>query len=326
MSTPSETPFTHRPVMVAEVVDLFLPVPAGLFVDATVGGGGHAAAVLDRRDDLELLGIDRDDEALEAASRTLRPFGDRVTLARHRFDELGDILSRTGRSDVSGVFFDLGVSSRQFDAATRGFSYRHDGPLDMRMDRRQGRSAADVVNDYDQSSLAGVLSRYGDERYASRIAAAIVSARPISSTNQLADVVKAALPAPARRRRGHPAKRSFQAIRIEVNGELDILPAALDSAVDALRPRGRCAVLSYHSGEDRIVKERFRHAVTGGCTCPPRLPCQCGAVRKARHLGRSGRRPTQAEVEGNPRASSARLRAVERIVASAADDTERETR
>jgi 16S rRNA (cytosine1402-N4)-methyltransferase len=209
--------------------------------------------------------------------------------------------------------FDLGVSSPQFDRADRGFSYRLEAPLDMRMDRRQPRTASDIVNEADDRELAHILRTYADERYAGRIARAIVAARPIVTTTQLAAVVRDAIPAPARRRGGHPAKRTFQALRIEVNNELAVLPGALDQAIGALAPGGRCAVLSYHSGEDRIVKARFRAAATGDCTCPPGLPCQCGATPLVRELRPLKRRPKADEIAGNPRSGSAVLRVVERL-------------
>ena len=213
------------------------------------------------------------------------------------------------------VLFDLGVSSPQLDRAERGFSYRQAAPLDMRMDRRGGPTAATVVNEYPEAELASVLRRYGDERFAARIARAIVAARPVSTTGELADLVREAIPAPARRRGGHPAKRTFQAIRIEVNDELAILPGSIDAAIELLAPGGRIAVLSYHSGEDRIVKDRLREAETGGCTCPPGLPCVCGAVPVVRLLRRGGWVADPAEVARNPRAESARLRAAERLPA-----------
>jgi 16S rRNA (cytosine1402-N4)-methyltransferase len=216
-------------------------------------------------------------------------------------------------SGQSGVLFDLGVSSMQLDDPERGFSYRGDGPLDMRADRRQSTTAADVVNGYDEGSLARVLARHGEERFAGRIARAVVAARPLSTTGQLAEIVRDAIPAPARRRGGHPAKRTFQAIRIEVNGELATLGAAIDRAIDLLVPGGRCVVLAYHSGEDRIVKDRFAEAVTGGCVCPPRLPCVCGAVPRVRLVWRGAHRPGPAELAANPRSESARLRAAEKL-------------
>ncbi len=305
--------FSHRPVMVDEVVATFAPVPPGWIIDATVGGGGHAAAVLRAHAHLSVLGLDRDADAIAAAREVLAPFGGRARLQQVRFDALGDAMADEGLHAISGALFDLGVSSPQLDRAERGFSYRLDAPLDMRMDRRQPRTAADIVNGTDERELARILRAYGDERYAARIAAAIVAARPLASTVELAEVVRGAIPAPARRRGGHPAKRTFQAIRIAVNGELDVLPAALDAAVAALTVGGRCAVLAYHSGEDRIVKGRFHEAATGGCTCPPGLPCQCGATPQVRELRPRKRRPSAAEVAANPRAESAVLRAVERV-------------
>jgi 16S rRNA (cytosine1402-N4)-methyltransferase len=305
--------FQHVPVMADKVVELFAPVPPGLLVDATVGGGGHARLLLEARPDCSLLGIDRDEEAIAAASATLARFGDRVTLRHARFDDLERVMTDLKIPEASGVLIDLGVSSAQLDHGDRGFSYRHDGPLDMRMDRSEPWSANDVVNGYPEVELVRVLHDHGDERYAIRIAAAIVAARPVETTAQLANIVRSAIPAPARRRGGHPARRTFQAIRIEVNKELDILPAAIDSAIDATTPGGRVVVLSYHSGEDRIVKDRLRHSVTGGCTCPPGLPCVCDAVQTVRLLRPGAWRPSKAEIAANPRAESARLRAVEKL-------------
>jgi 16S rRNA (cytosine1402-N4)-methyltransferase len=304
----SQQPFTHAPVMVDEVVRLLAPVPAGIVVDATVGGGGHAAAILDAHPHLSVVGIDRDEDALTATAAALARFGDRAVLRRARFDQLADVIE----GPVSAVLFDLGVSSPQIDRPDRGFSYMADGPLDMRMDQRDPRTAADVVNTYDERRLASLFAGSGDRRLARRIAAAIVAARPLMTTHELATVVAAAVPAPARRR-GHPAKRVFQALRIEVNAELDVLPIAIDAAIDALVPGGRCVVLSYHSGEDRIVKEHFLDASTGGCTCPPGLPCVCGARPTVRLLNRGARKPTPAELAANRRAESARLRAAEKL-------------
>ena len=305
--------FEHRPVMVDEIVELFRPVPPGLIVDATVGGGGHARALLDALPQHRLLGLDQDEEALVAANVTLTGFADRVILRRARFDRLKAMVKEAGDESVVAVLFDLGVSSPQVDRADRGFSYSQDAPLDMRMDRSQSVTAADVVNTYPVERLTSVLYDYGDERFAGRIANAIVAARPLTSTAQLVDVIRSAIPAPARRRGGHPAKRTFQALRIEVNAELDVLGPALDQAIEVLVPGGRCAVLAYHSGEDRIVKDRFRNAESGGCVCPPGLPCVCGAQPVVRLLRRGARRPSAAEVASNSRAESARLRAVEKL-------------
>jgi 16S rRNA (cytosine1402-N4)-methyltransferase len=309
---PEPTPFLHRTVMRDEVVAALAPVPAGTVLDATLGGGGHAQGILESRSDVNVLGIDRDPQALAAASDRLADFGERVIVHRGRFDGLRQAMAEHDVEQLSGAVFDLGVSSPQFDHGDRGFSYRHDAPLDMRMDPDDVWSAADIVNGYDEDRLANLLQRHADERWARRIARAIVAARPIETTAQLASVVASAIPAPARRRGGHPAKRTFQALRIEVNRELEVLPAALDDAIAVLAPGGRIAVLAYHSGEDRLVKERFRAGVTGGCTCPDDLPCVCGAVRTLR-LVKAPSKPSAAEIAENPRAASARLRVAERL-------------
>lgn len=312
--------FAHRPVMLDEVLDLFAPVPDGLLVDVTVGGAGHAAALLDARPGLELVGMDRDLDALAAARTRLARFGGRARCYHARFDALAAVLdadrARPGAGgtppEVTAVLFDLGVSSHQLDVAARGFSYRTEGPLDMRMDASRGVTAAELLDRLSARELAALLAAHGEGRFARRIAAAILAARPIRTTVQLADVVAAAVPAAARRR-GHPARRVFQALRVAVNDELDVLAPALDAALDALASGGRCVVLAYHSGEDRIVKDRFTTAATGGCTCPPGLPCVCGATPTVRLLNRGARKPRLAEVEASPRARSARLRAVERL-------------
>ena len=311
--TSEDGEFDHTPVMVDRIVELFAAIPPGTVVDATVGGGGHAGAVLAAHDHLRLLGIDRDPAALAAAGRELAPFGDRVTLRRARFDHLADVVRDEGVEPVTGVLLDLGVSSHQLDEPSRGFSYRGEGPLDMRMDPDDALTAADVVNTWPPEDLERLLREHADERFARRIARAIVDARPLHTTTELAEVVRQAIPAPARRRGGHPAKRTFQAVRIAVNGELDVLPRALDAAVDVLAPGGRVAVLAYHSGEDRIVKQHLHRAADGGCTCPSGLPCVCGAVPTVRLLKRGAWKPDDAEVAANPRAGSARLRAAEKL-------------
>jgi 16S rRNA (cytosine1402-N4)-methyltransferase len=307
------TDFHHLPVMVDEIGELFGTVPKGFVLDATLGGGGHAEHLLERWPHLSVLGVDRDERALAAATARLQRFGDRLRVYHARFDHLEDAMEALHIDSLSGALFDLGVSSPQLDVADRGFSYRLPAPLDMRMDRSQQWSATDVVNGYSADDLTRVLQRYGDERFARRIANAIVAARPIETTTRLAEVVVSAIPAAARRTGGHPAKRTFQAIRIEVNGELDALPAALDAAIERTSPGGRIAVLSYHSGEDRIVKEVFRQAETGGCECPPELPCVCDAVQTVRLVRRVPRTPSPDEQRRNRRAASARLRVVERI-------------
>jgi 16S rRNA (cytosine1402-N4)-methyltransferase len=306
--------FEHRPVLVDLVVELFAPVPAGVVVDATLGGGGHAEALLEAHPHLSLVGIDQDPDAVAAAGARLARFGDRVAVRRTRFDELSDVLAELGHDGASGALFDLGVSSPQLDRPERGFSYRAAGPLDMRMDPARPVSAADLVNGADATELARLLRAYGDERHAARIARAIVAHRPIATTEELADVVAGAVPAPARRRSaGHPARRTFQAIRIAVNDELAVLPGSLDDAIDALVPGGRCVAIAYHSGEDRIVKDRFRHAESGGWTGPSHLPTPSHVRPSVRLLRRGAWRPSAEEIAGNPRAEAARLRAVEKL-------------
>jgi len=305
--------FSHDPVMAEEVVALFGPVPPGTVVDATVGGGGHARALLEAHPHLRVLGLDRDPAAVAAARAALEGFGARAAVHQARFDELGDQVSAANAEPVSGVLFDLGVSSPQFDRPERGFSYRQDAPLDMRMDPGQTFTAADVVNGTDEQELARLFAEHGERRFARRIARAVVAARPLRSTVQLAEVVRDAVPAAARRTGGHPARRVFQAVRVAVNDELEVLERALPEAVDVLAPGGRCVAIAYHSGEDRLVKSAFAQAATGGCVCPPGLPCACGAVPLGRLVYRGARRPSPAEVARNRRAESARLRAFERL-------------
>jgi len=305
--------FEHQPVMASEIVEIFAPVPPGWVLDATLGGAGHAALLLDAHPHLKVLGIDRDADALAIARERLARFGDRVATVQRRFDHLASAMEALSIDTLSGALFDLGVSSPQLDRAERGFSYRLDAPLDMRMDQSETWTAGDIVNGYASADLSRVLRRYGDERFAERIARAIVAARPIETTMQLAEVVVAAIPAAARRVGGHPAKRTFQALRIELNRELEILPEAIDRAIEHTVPGGRVAVLTYHSGEDRIVKEQMRLGVTGGCECPSDLPCVCGAVRTVRIVRGVPRTPSPSEQESNPRSRSARLRVVERL-------------
>ena len=310
--------FTHEPVMVAEVVDAFAPVPAGLLVDGTVGGGGHAGALLRARPDSAVLGLDRDAEAVAAAGERLSGSGARAMVRQSGFENLAGVLASPEVAalhlPVVGVLFDLGVSSWQLDEPGRGFTYRADAPLDMRMDRSQGLSARDVVNDYEEAELARVIARYGEERFARAIGRAIVAHRPVETTAALAEVVKQAIPAPARRTGPHPARRTFQAIRMEVNAELDHLGAGLDAAFAALAPGGRLAVLSYHSLEDRMVKEHFT-AWSSRPPVPRGLPVTGipGEAPPARLVTRGAARPSAAEVAANPRAESARLRVLERV-------------
>lgn len=313
VTAPVTPPFEHQPVMVDEVVEILAGAPAGVALDATVGGGGHAAALLDAAPGLSLVGLDQDPVAFSAASESLSRFGERARVVRSRFDRVTEVLDFLGVDRLAAALFDLGVSSPQLDRAERGFSYRAEAPLDMRMDPDRPGSAADVVNGWSERDLTDLFRDHGETRFARRIARAVVAARPIATTAELAETVRSAIPAPARRTGGHPARRVFQAVRVAVNEELTILPDAIDAVLDRLQPGGRMVVLAYHSGEDRIVKDRFRHAATGGCTCPPGLPCVCGAVPTVRLLTRGARRPSDAEVHANRRAESVRLRAVEAL-------------
>ena len=306
--------FVHEPVMLQEILGVFAHADNGTFLDATLGGAGHSAALLAVHPNLALLGIDQDEVALAAASSVLTDAGlsGRATLRHARFDAVSRVVAEEGIGSLAGALFDLGVSSPQFDVAERGFSYRHDATLDMRMNRSQVLSAETVVNEYDEHALADMLRRNADEKFAGRIARAIVAARPVRTTSHLAEIVASAIPAPARRRGGHPAKRTFQAIRIEVNSELDILPGALRDVISLLSPGACLAVLSYHSGEDRIVKSVMRSAESGDCSCPPALPCACGAKRTVERV-RVAREASREEQARNPRSTSARLRVVRKL-------------
>jgi len=300
--------FQHAPVLRDEVVSLFASAPAGVVLDATVGGGGHSAALLDAYSQLAVIGLDRDTAALAAARERLARFGDRVTLVHASFSSIDEVTS----GPLSGVLFDLGVSSPQLDHAERGFSFRHDAPIDMRMDQTAGATADELVNELPEAGLASLFRENGEGRLAGRIARAIVRARPLTSTTELADVVAASVPA-AVRRKGHPARRVFQALRIAVNDELGQLSAALPLALGSLAVGGVCVVISYHSGEDRLTKQAFRQAATGGCTCPTDLPCVCGAVPRHKLVFQGARKASASEVAGNRRAESARLRAIVRL-------------
>ena len=309
-STDRGEPSYHEPVLASEVAEVFKPLPVGVVVDATFGGGGHTRRLMDEmREGTRFIGIDRDPDALAHSDLAGHPD---VTVLQGNFADLGRLLDEAGVPAPVGVLFDLGVSSHQLDEAGRGFSYHREGPIDMRMGPDAELSAAEIVNRWDRGELAAVIRRYGEERYANRIADAIVANRPIETTTQLAEVVAQAVPAAARRK-GHPARRTFQALRIAVNQELEALRSGLDQAIEVLAPGGRCAVISYHSLEDRIVKRRFALGA-GGCVCPPDLPvCVCGEAAELRILTRRPIEPSPEEIERNPRARSARLRAAEKL-------------
>ncbi len=300
----------HRPVMADEVVEFFRPIEEGVIVDATFGGGGHSA-ILKRElgSNVSIVGIDRDPAAVDNAAAL------GVELVAGDFGDLGALLDSAGISTISGVLFDFGVSSHQLDEAGRGFSYRNDGPLDMRMNPNQSLSADQIVNQWDARALSQTIRRFGEEPNADRIARAIVAARPIVGTVRLAEVVAESLPSAVRRRPGHPARRTFQAIRIAVNDELASVERGLEDAIARLAPGGRIVAISYHSLEDRIVKRRF---VAGGkgCTCPPGLPvCACGAEAELLVLTRKAVEPSAAEVDTNPRSRSARMRVAQKVAA-----------
>ena len=311
--------FRHVSVLPGEVLELLAPRPGGIYLDGTVGGGGHARLLLEASSpDGRLIGFDRDPAALAAAAALLAPFGERVTLCRGSFAEIDEQLAALGIDQVDGILLDLGVSSHQLDTPERGFSFREDGPLDMRMDPAQPTSAADLLARADAEELKRIFREYGEERWAGRIAREIVRVRgetPLVTTRQLAELVCRTVPGGYVPQRIHPATRVFQALRIAVNGELDALAAGLAAAMRSLRPGGRLVVISFHSLEDRLVKQGFR-AAANPCSCPPRLPvCVCGRTAEIRILTPRGVRPAEAEIIANSRSRSAVLRAIEKLAA-----------
>lgn len=310
-----EKDYGHKPVLLHECLEGLAIRPDGIYVDGTLGRAGHSKEIVKRLTTGRLIALDRDMTAIEAARERLADYQDRVTLVHSNFSCLEQVLCQQGIPLVDGMLFDLGVSSPQLDEAERGFSYMNDAPLDMRMDATASLSAAEVVNTWSEEELRRILFEYGEERYAPRIARAIVRQRedgPISSTLQLVDIIKRAMPPAALREKQHPAKRSFQAIRIAVNGELDELPPMLEAASHCLRPGGRLAVITFHSLEDRIVKQTLRQLATG-CTCPPEFPvCVCGKKPKMNLINRKPIVASPQELEENPRSRSAKLRVAER--------------
>ena len=308
--------YGHRPVLLAECLDALCIRPDGVYVDGTLGRAGHSLEIAKRLTTGRLIGIDRDETAIAAAQERLADYADRVTLVHSNFDRIGDILAELHIDGADGMLFDLGVSSPQLDDAERGFSYMHDAPLDMRMDRSAYLTAREVVNGWSYEELRRILFEYGEERYAPAIARRIVQTReqrPIETTLELVEVIKSAMPPAALREKQHPAKRSFQAIRIAVNGELDALPPMLVSATEHLNPGGRLAVISFHSLEDRIIKKTMQELATG-CTCPPEFPvCVCGKKPKLRLVSRKPIVSGEEELAHNPRARSAKLRVAEKV-------------
>ena len=306
--------FNHVPVLFDECMDNLNIRPDGIYVDGTLGGGGHAFGIGQRLSEKGLLiGIDRDQDALDAAAERLAPLNCRKILVRSTYAEIKDVLERENISGIDGALLDIGVSSFQLDNSERGFSYMQDAPLDMRMNREDPMTAADVVNSYTRQQLTNIIREYGEERWAARIAEFIVRARKqkeIETTWQLVDIIKAAIPASARREGPHPAKRTFQAIRIEVNGELDQLETAVDALCDVLNPGGRLCIITFHSLEDRIVKQAFSRRLNP-CTCPPEFPvCVCGKVSDAVKVTGKPITASEEELEKNPRARSAKLRVI----------------
>jgi S-adenosyl-methyltransferase MraW len=307
--------YIHKPVLLHECLEGLKIRPDGVYVDGTLGRAGHSAEIARRLETGRLICIDRDQAAIDAAGEKLAPWKDRVTLVRRNFADLAEIMRQYAPEGADGMLFDLGVSSPQLDDPARGFSYMHDAPLDMRMDESAPLSAYQIVNEWSGEELRRILSEYGEERYAPAIARAIVRARetaPVATTLELVEIIRGAMPAAALREKQHPAKRSFQAIRIAVNGELDALEPMLNAAADGLRPGGRLAVITFHSLEDRIVKHTLQKLATG-CICPPEFPvCVCGRKPKMNLVNRRPIVSGAAELEENPRARSAKLRVAEK--------------
>ena len=311
--------FAHRPVLLSEVINGLNIRPDGIYVDGTLGGAGHSVHICERlTKGGRLIGIDQDEDAIAAASERLAPFKDRVTIVRDNYSNIKNILKNLNVDRVDGILLDIGVSSYQLDSADRGFTYREDNaPLDMRMDRRMNITAEDIVNDYSETELFHIIRDYGEEKFAKNIAKHIVQARAgrrITTTGQLIDIIKAAIPMKCRAQGGHPAKRTFQAIRIELNRELEVLENSIDDMIELLSDSGRLCIITFHSLEDRIVKNRFK-ANVDTCTCPPEFPvCVCGNKPKGRIVTRKPIIPGEEELAENKRAKSSKLRIFERII------------
>lgn len=308
--------FEHKSVLLYETVDSLNIKPDGIYVDGTLGGGGHAYEVASRLgENGRLIGIDQDADAIKAATERLEPFKEKVTIVRSNYRNIREVLTGLGIQKVDGIYLDLGVSSYQLDTAERGFTYRENAPLDMRMDQRNDKTAADIVNDYTEMELFRVIRDYGEDKFAKNIAKHIVRAREngrIETTDQLVEIIKAAIPAKMRAEGGHPAKRTFQAIRIELNKELEVLTESIDTMIDLLNPGGRLSIITFHSLEDRIVKLRFRDN-ENPCVCPPNLPvCVCGKKSKGKVITRKPIIPADEEIEENKRSKSSKLRVFER--------------
>ena len=308
--------FRHTSVLLEPSIEQLQIRPNGIYVDGTLGGGGHSYHIAEHlTDGGRLIGIDRDEDAICAASKRLEPFADRVTIVKNNYGNIREVLDRLEISQVDGILLDLGVSSYQLDTAERGFSYMADAPLDMRMDREESRTAWDIVNTYSEQELFRVIRDYGEDRFAKNIAKHIVKQReekPVETTGELVKIIQGAIPMKVQKTGGHPAKRTFQAIRIELNRELTVIDEVIDTMIDALKPRGRLCIITFHSLEDRIVKSRFRTA-ENPCICPREFPvCVCGRKSKGHVVTRKPILPSETEMEENPRARSAKLRVFEK--------------
>ena len=311
-----EHTFSHISVLLHECIEALDIKPDGIYVDCTLGGGGHSLEIVKRLTNGKLICIDQDAAAIAAASERLAPYKDKIVFVKNNFSAFADILSDLGIERVDGALLDLGVSSYQLDTPERGFSYQADAPLDMRMDIRNPLTARTVVNEYSEDKIRKILFEYGEERFSSRIASNIVRAResaPIETTGELVEIIKRSIPAHAREGGHHPAKRSFQALRIEVNAELDVIAPAIKSAVGLLNPGGRIAIITFHSLEDRIVKQAFND-LASGCTCPKNFPvCVCGKKPQVKIVTKKPILPSKEELEVNPRSRSAKLRVAEKL-------------
>lgn len=310
--------FEHKSVLLEETIDSLNIKPDGIYVDGTLGGGGHALEVCKRLSkNGRLIGIDQDEDAIEAATKRLEEHKDKVTVVRSNYVNIKEVLGELGIEKVDGIYLDLGVSSYQLDASDRGFTYREeDAPLDMRMDQRNDQTAADIINNYSEFDIYRIIRDYGEDKFAKNIAKHIVRARqikPIETTGELSEIIRAAIPAKVRAAGGHPSKKTFQAIRIELNKELEVLSQSLDAMIDLLNPDGRISIITFHSLEDRIVKTRFK-TNENPCICPPHFPiCVCGRKSKGKVITRKPIIPTEEEIEENKRSKSSKLRVFERI-------------
>ena len=312
-----EIQFKHRSVLLNETIEGLDLKPQGIYVDGTLGGAGHSSEILKRVEIGKLIGIDQDTDAIKAASQKLEPYKEKVVIVKSNYENIGEILKSQNIDKVDGILLDLGVSSYQLDTPDRGFSYMNDAPLDMRMDKEAEKNASDIVNNYSEQELYRIIRDYGEDRFAKNIAKHIVAARAnkrIETTFELNEIIRASIPAKVRETGGHPSKRTFQAIRIEINRELEVLENSIGEMIDLLNDKGRLCIITFHSLEDRIVKAAFNTAEKP-CICPPGFPvCVCGRKSKGKHLTKKAILPTEEEANENPRSKSAKLRIFERVI------------